>query len=221
MIAKNIFRKIIIEDVEYIEFMTGGKNSIAVLVDIKSWEGYLYKHHWTAIKKDKYITIKTSINKHSIRIHRLIIENEFDEIDYWGNTIDHINNNPLDNRIINLRIYNSKLNSTNIKSKYIENDLHLIYPQIRKKDGIEVVHGYKVHTNIFDETIYKHFKTVEEAKLYRNMEVLPYIKKRISEMIKKTRDIEFERGLKNKILSNEIDEVIDVLRKYGISVKSN
>lgn len=217
MNAKNKFKKVIIKNEEYIEFITGGKNSIPVLVDIEPWEKYLYKYHWTAIKKEKYYTVKTSINKHSVRIHRMIIEKEFDEVDYWGNTIDHINNNTLDNRLINLRIYNAKLNSTNIKSKYLKDDLHLIYPQVHKKNGVNVIYGYKVHTNIFDETIYKSFRTIEEAKIYRNLEILPYIQKRIDEMIKKTRDIEFERGLKNKILNNELGEIVSILNKYGIN----
>ena len=81
----------------------------------------------------------------------MIVENEFDELDYWGNTIDHKNNDPLDNRLSNFRIYNSKLNATNQLSKNKGDDMQLIYPQQSKINGDYVVHGYKVHSNIFDE----------------------------------------------------------------------
>ncbi len=216
MSSKNEYSLKKLDGKDYIVFITGGKYNVEVIVDVSTWEKYLHKYHWTAIKKGNYITVKTSTNKHSVRIHRMIIENEYSEIDYWGNTIDHINSNPLDNRLENLRIYNSKLNTTNIKSKYFEDDMNLIYPQTYKAKGKKVIHGYKVHTNVFDETIYKNFSTIDEARHYRDNVVLPYIEKRVYELKKKTRDVEFERGLRDKISNNEMDEILSVLKKYQV-----
>jgi hypothetical protein len=215
--AKNQYSHITIDGKEYIKFVTGGKYNFEVIVDVHTWEGYLHKYHWTALIKGKnYIEVKTSVNKHSVRLSRMIVENEYDELDYWGNAIDHINNDSLDNRLENLRIYNSKLNATNIKSKYLNEGMHLIYPQMGTRNGQKVIYGYKVHTNVFDETIYMNFSTVEEAKEYRDNVVLPYIERRVEELKKKIRDIEFERGLRDKIKNNEIDEIRTILRKYGI-----
>lgn len=208
--AKNPYKEVVVDGITCVEFICGGKNQEKVLVDKKAWDEYLSEYHWTAIKKDNYITVKSSRNKHSVRLHRVIVEQECSELDYWGNTIDHRNNNPLDNRLANLRIYNSKLNATNIKSKYQLDNNHLIH----KQPGV----GYKVHTNVFDETIYKHFRTVEEARIYRDEVVIPYIHKRVAEMTKKSRDIEFERGLRDKLQNNEKEEVLAILKKYGVVV---
>lgn len=207
--AENKYREVVVDGIVCIEFISDGKNQKSVLVDKKAWNEYLHEYHWTAIQKDNYITIKSSKDKHSVRLHRVIVEHEYSELDYWGNTIDHKNNNPLDNRVANLRIYNGKLNSTNIKSKYQSDNNHLIH--LQRRGG-----GYKVHTNVFDETIYKNFRTLEEARKYRDQEVIPYIEAKIIEMIKKTRNIEFERGLRDKLNNNEKDEIFAILKKYGI-----
>ncbi|WP_151208747.1 hypothetical protein [Paenibacillus yonginensis] len=182
--AKNRFFETSIDGKKIIKFITGGKCEVEVLVDVKTWVEYLHKHHWTAIKKDNYIQVKTSIDKHSHRLPRMIIENEYSKLDYWGNTIDHENNNPMDNRLSNLRIYNSKLNVTNIRSKYKDDDMHLIYPQYSKVKNGKRIYGYKVHTNISDETKYKNFKTKEEAKEYRDNIILPLIESKIEELKK-------------------------------------
>jgi len=210
---KNKFKEVIVDGADCIEFITDGKYQKNVLVDKRTWVEYLHKYHWTAINKGRYFQVKASIDKHSVRLHRVIVEHEYSELDYWGNTIDHINNNPLDNRLGNLRIYNSKLNSTNTKSIYDSDNSQLIHDQ---PGG-----GYKVHTNIYDETIYKNFRTMEEARAYRDQEVIPYIKSRIAEMIKKTRDIEFERGLRDKLANDEKEEVLEILKKYGILDRYN
>lgn len=215
--AKNEYDIILIDEKEFVEFKTGGKYCYKVIVDKHTWENYLHKYHWTvSVNKSDRKVVKTSINKHSKSLYRLIIENECDIIDYWGNCIDHINNNVFDNRLENLRIYNSKLNCTNIKSKYEEEDMHLIYPQRNKKDGGYITYGYKVHANIFDETVYKSFANLEDAKNYRDTVLQPYINKRIEDMKKMTRDIEFERGLKHKLEYGEKKEILNILEKYGL-----
>jgi hypothetical protein len=217
--AKNKNYLTMIDGKEYIKFETGGKYKHEVIVDVHAWENYLYKFHWTVVKnsRTKYRMVKTSVNKHSKLIYRMIIENEYDEVDYWGNTIDHINNNTFDNRLENLRIVSSKLNITNRSSKYTSEGTNLIYPQYTKRvSGEKVIHGYQVRTNIYDEVIYKSFKSVDEAKEYRDKVVLPHIEQKKVELIKKVRDTEFERGLKQKIKNGEILEVKSILKKYGI-----
>lgn len=208
--AKNASREVVIDGVTCVEFTTDGKNKMNVLVDKKAWDEYLHQYHWTAIGRNNYVTIKSSRDKHSVRLYKIIIEHEYSELDYWGNTIDHKNNNPLDNRLENLRIYHSKLNGTNIKSKFETDNNHLIHVQ---PGG-----GFKVHTNIFDETVYKHFRTLEEARAHRDQVVLPYIEAKITEMTKKIRDIEFERGLRDKLDNSEKKEVLETLARYGIVI---
>lgn len=218
--AKNMYEETLLDGEKCIIIFTGGKHQVNAVVDEHTWQKYLHQYHWTATKnKNNYVTVKTSINKHSKSMYRMIIENEYSELDYWGRTIDHINNNPLDNRVSNLRIYNNKLNSTNVKSKYQDVGMQMIYPSYSQVNGTKVIAGYKLHTNVFDETIYKYFKTVDEAKKYRDSTVIPYIESKIIELTKKTRDIEFERGLRDKISSNEIDEIERILEKYNIVIR--
>lgn len=207
--AKNKYSEKVVDGEACIEFITEGKRRLPVLVDKKDWYEYLHRFHWTTIKKGNYITVKSSDNKHSIRLHKFIIEHNYSELDYWGNTIDHINNNTLDNRLKNLTIANGKLNTTNIKSKFLEENNHLIHKQKGET--------YKVHTNINDETIYKGgFSSVEEARQYRDEVVIPYLEEKRNEMIKKQRDIEFERGLRDKLDNNEKGEVLEILKKYKL-----
>jgi hypothetical protein len=217
--AKNKNYLTMIDGKEYIKFETGGKYKHEVIVDVHTWENYLYKFHWTVVGAggNEYKLVKTSVNKHTKAIYKIIIENEYDEVDYWGNIIDHINNDTFDNRLENLRIVSSKHNVTNRSSKYTSEGTNLIYPQYTKRvSGKKVIHGYKVHTNILSETIYKYFQTLDEAKEYRDKVVLPHIEQKKVELDKKVRDIEFERGLKQKISNNELKEIEDILNKYGI-----
>lgn len=206
----------------YIVFQTVGKNRYEVLVDEQAWKRYLSSYSWTAIKDKNRITVKTSINKQSQSIWRVIIEHEYNELDYWGTTIDHINNNPLDNRLENLRIFNAAiLNNTNISSKYEKSGMQYIH----RMGSEEHPTGYKIHYNIAGETFYKNFSVAEyggvkeainAAKEYRDDVVMLHRDKVIKRMLKKTRDIEFERGLRDKLDSNEKEEVLGILRKYGI-----
>ena len=215
---KNTFAYVDFEGQECVCFQTVGKYKYDVLVDRSAWDKYLSQFTWTVSMQSegKRAAVKTSIDKQTVFLWRLIIEHEKDEIDYWGKTIDHINNDPLDNRLSNLRIYNAILNSTNISSKFSAEDRQYIH---------KVVGGYKIHYNLGGKTFYWFFgskkygsseKALLAAKEYRDRVVLPDRARRIGELERKSRNIEFERGLRDKIKAGEKDEVITLLKKYDI-----
>lgn len=220
--ANNPYREEIIDGLECVIFQTAGKEQHEVIVDKRTWYAYLKEYSWTAIRSGTRIEVKTSIDKQSNRIWRVIVEHEYDELDYWGATIDHINNNPLDNRICNLRIFSTSiLNSTNISSKYENVGMKYIHRQ----GSIEKPNGYKVHYNLAGRTFYKNFSvsdygsvedTIIAAQKYRDEIVTVEREKVISEMLQKTRNVEFERGLRDKLSAGERDEVLQILKKYGI-----
>jgi hypothetical protein len=149
--GNNFYEEKIIDGKECVVFQTVGKEVHSVIVDKKCWYEYLKCYSWTAIKNGSRINVKTSIDKQSNSLWRVIVEHEYDELDWWGATVDHINNNPLDNRICNLRLYNAAiLNSSNVSSKY-------------EKDGMQYIHrngdknnpsGFKIHYNLAGRTFY-------------------------------------------------------------------
>ena len=218
---KNIFQYVIYEGEECVKFQTVGKYNYEVIVDKDSWEKYLSKYTWTISMQNGRPSAKTSIYKQTTFIWKLIIEQEKDELDSWGTTIDHINHNPLDNRKSNLQIFNSAiLNSTNVSSKFEGDDRQYIH---------KISSGYKIHYNLAGQTFYlgtfsiKKYGSEEAAlsaaKAFRDKYVIEDRKRIVKEMIKKTRDVEFERGLRDKLNAGEKNEVFEILSKYGINVK--
>lgn len=215
---KNPFEYILFEGQECVRFQTVGKHKYSVIVDRSAWDNYLSQHTWTVSMQGKRPSTKTSIDKQSIFLWRLIIEKEYGELETWGTTIDHINRDPLDNRKTNLRIFNSAiLNSTNISSKFEDEGRQYIH---------KVTSGYKIHYNLAGRTFYwgcfsaseygSDEQALEAAKAYRDEVVLSHREKTIEEMKRKTRDVEFRRGLRDKIAAGEIDEVVAVLKDYGL-----
>ena len=220
--GNNFYEEKIIDGKECVVFQTVGKEVPSVIVDKKCWYEYLKCYSWTAIKNGSRINVKTSIDKQSNSLWRVIVEHEYDELDWWGATVDHINNNPLDNRICNLRLYNAAiLNSSNVSSKY-------------EKDGMQYIHrngdknnprGFKIHYNLAGGTFYKNFgiseygsleKALEVAREYRDGVVMNEREKVINEMLRKTRYIEFERGLRDMLRAGEKEDVVEILKAYNL-----
>ncbi|MCE5342348.1 MAG: hypothetical protein LLF96_02005 [Eubacteriales bacterium] len=112
-------------------------------------------------------------------------------------------------------------NATNISSKNEVINQKYIFEQ---KQGNRI-YGYKVQYSIGGKPEYKNFgrreysnleSVLEAAKEFRD-EQYAIITSKISELEKKSRDIEFERGLRRKIKHCEKDEILDILKKYSIS----
>lgn len=222
----NTFKYVVYEGQECVQFQTTGDYNIDVIVDRDAWDKYLSKHTWT-VSMNKYgrASVKTSIKNDTVFIWSYIIEHEYDEVEYWGQTIDHINNNPLDNRRSNLRICNAMLNGSNVSSKFDDDDRRFIHT-VKRANG--TLSCYKIHYNLGGEAYYIGSFSVraygspeaalDAAKAYRDKYVIPDRARKIKEIEHKARSIEFERGLRRKLKAGEADEIIQTLQKYGISV---
>jgi len=218
----NSFEYIEYENEKCVRFTTTGKHKFSVIVNKDAWDNYLCNHTWSVSvdTKSGRASVKTSINNQTVFLWRYIIEHEKDELDYWGTTIDHINNNPLDNRLSNLRIYNAMLNGTNVSSKFDDEDRRFIH-EVKSGSG-----GYKIHYSLGGQPYYIDFFSVAKygskeaalaaAKEYRDKYVIADREQKIEEIKRKLRNIEFERGLRDKINAGEISEVIDILKKYSV-----
>lgn len=221
-VEKNPFEYVLYEDEKCVRFTTAGKHKFSVIADKTAWDGYLCNHTWSVSidKKSGRASVKTSIENQTVFLWRFIIEHEKEEIDYWGTTIDHINNNPLDNRLSNLRIYNAMLNGTNVSSKFDDEDRRFIH-EVKGGSG-----GYKIHYSLGGKPYYVDFFSIAKygsreaalaaAKEYRDKYVIADREQKIEEIKHKLRSIEFERGLRDKIEAREIDEILDVLQKYDV-----
>ena len=219
---KNPFEYVLYEGEECVRFTTTGRNKFSVVVNKSAWDTYLCKHTWSASleKSSGRASVKTSIKNQTVFLWRYIIEHEKEELDYWGTTIDHINNDPLDNRVSNLRIYTAMLNGTNVSSKFDDEDRRFIH-EVKGGSG-----GYKVHYSLGGNPYYLGFFSVAKygsrdaalraAKEFRDKYVISDREQKIEEIKYKSRSIEFERGLRDKLDAGEKEEVIATLQKYGV-----
>ena len=218
----NTFQYIEYEGQECVKFQTTGKYNVDVIVDKDSWDKYLSNHTWTvSMSKSGRASVKTSIENDTVFIWSFIIEHEYDEVEYWGQTIDHVNNNPLDNRRSNLRIYNAMLNGSNVSSKFDHDDSRFIH-EVKRANG--TLSCYKIHYNLGGKAFYVRSFSVQEygspdaalaaAKAYRDQYIIPDRERMIKEIEHKARSIEFERGLRRKIRAGETAVIIQTLQKY-------
>lgn len=219
--GKNSFEYILFEGQECVRFSTIGKYTYSVIVDRHAWDEYLINHAWTVtVNKSGRPLVKTSIENQTVFLWRFIVEHEKNELDYWGTTIDHINNDPLDNRLSNLRIYNAMLNGTNVSSKFDDEDRRFIH-ECKGGSG-----GFKIHYSLGGKPYYLGFFSIAEygseeaalaaAKEYRDKYVIADREQKIEEIKHKLRNIEFERGLRDKIEAGELDEISEILKKYNV-----
>lgn len=113
------------------------------------------------------------------------------------------------------------LNGTNVSSKFDDEDRRFIH-EVKGGTG-----GYKIHYSLGGKPYYVDFFSVAKygsreaalaaAKEYRDKYVIADRERKIEEIKHKLRSIEFERGLRDKIEAGEIDEIIDILKKYNVS----
>lgn len=226
-VEKNPFTYEQYEGQECVRFQTIGKYKVDVIVDKSAWDNYLSDHTWTVSldKRSGRASVKTSIHNDTVFIWPFIIEHEYAELDYWGKTIDHINNDPLDNRLSNLRIYNAMLNGSNVSSKFDNEDRRFIHENKNKSGGLS---GYKIHYNLGGKPFYVRSFSIKDygsqeaalnaAKAYRDEFVIPERERLIEEIEHKLRTIEFERGLRDKLKAGEREEIMDILKKYKIEL---
>ena len=147
------------------------------LVEIKDYPNYSFDKNNNKIyshNRNRYLTPylnkgyyvirlhKNSKEKH-FQLHRLIYMLYYPDIDITNFEIDHIDNNPLNNNIENLRHCNRSENGCNRKVQ--KNNL---------STGIKNI--YKTKNNTYEVQIWKNrkivyrkkFKTLEEAIEYRD-----------------------------------------------------
>ena len=204
---ENKYKSIEIDGKEYIEFVTNGKYSEKVIVDKDMWFEHLNKYSWTITGKinlNSAKSVKTSIKGVSISLSIFIIRCIYKELFTYNREIDHINTNPLDNRLENLRIVNRRINMANQNNNILQHC---------GKSGKKC---WQVHVNLDGIKYAKYFKTYIEAEKYFEDFVIPSKLETIKKLEKKDRDIEFERGLISKIDNGELRDILEILSKYKI-----
>lgn len=110
----------------------------------------LQYHNWTLGTRGYPVT---HVDRKTTMIHHLILGKP-----PTGFVIDHINRNPLDNRIVNLRFVSQRVNATNKKKQRNNTSGHVgvTYSTNRKKWIAQIVHNRK-------NKFLGHFNTKEEA----------------------------------------------------------
>ena len=138
-----------------------GKVKAFFLVDnIDSW---VTQYRWNLVGKGY---VARTENGKTIRLHRELFNSE----DIEGKVVDHINGNPLDNRLQNLRVCTNAQNAQNKLNVY------------NKSTGCRNVHfsknAYIVEMNVKGKRYYfGRYKTLEEANnvaISKRKELMPF-----------------------------------------------
>jgi hypothetical protein len=200
---------------DYREYLIGGEqivlmtpnnlkgNVVEVIVPKKVWEEKLCNVNWGIQweRKDdtKIKLIQARIDGTIKPIHRAIYEYYHGKEQCYNRQIDHLNNNPLDNRLCNLRAVPSAINGIN-KAMRIN----------KTSKGT-----FKVYITIGEDKYQKEFYNLEDAKEYQK-EIEELRKKEIDTLLKYDRYAEFKRGLEDMIKHGEMFIVRKILSDKGI-----
>lgn len=110
------------------------------------------------LRPDGYI--KARLNGSYYYLHRLVWMYHYGEINQ-GYEIDHIDGNPSNNTIKNLRLARSFENTQNIRTAHIDSKTGILGVTWSKK-----YKKYVVQIKRLDKRIAKYFKNIEEAELF-------------------------------------------------------
>jgi hypothetical protein len=203
--CKNEYTDCIIDGEEVVIMMPNNQkdNLIEVIVPKDAWVEYLcegsWSIQWERLNESKIKNIQARIGGTIKPIHRAIFEYYYDEEKYYNKQIDHKNNNPLDNRITNLRAVPSNINGINKEIKIRE-----------VEKGV-----FQILVTIGEKTFNKKFYNIESAKQFEK-EVIKYREREIDRLLKYDRHVEFKRGLELMIDNNEVEIIKKILKEKNI-----
>lgn len=184
----------------------GGK----IIIDLDFFENIFVFYNWRVRNGShkKYITAHTENGPKDL--HQMVIGYYCDEIDYFGLVIDHINGNTFDNRICNLRAITSTSNAMNTsRGGVVFEKKNNTYVAQKMLNGKLIQERFRVKNYPSKELCF------EAATNYYKEEILPKIEVEISSIEDKRKNIEFERGLRQKTNNGEWNDVCEILSRYG------
>lgn len=161
---------------EYRFIIKNKHGEFEVIIDLEDKER-VEKHSWSIDKRGNYIRVQAQgkrknngLTQTKIRLHRLIMNLTDSNIH-----VDHINNNPLDNRKSNLRLCNHKENMRNVNMRRVK-------AERKNKTGFIGVYRnhktgkYRACISINNKThhIEGNYLTAEEAAIARDKFVLEH-----------------------------------------------
>lgn len=107
----------------------------------------LSRYQWSAHRQKHTIYARTSQNRSSLYIHRLLLGAEAE-----GRFVDHINGNGLDNRRENLRVVNNRQNQMNRKPVRRDGLKGIAFNKKAKRWQAAIrINDRNVHLGLFDD----------------------------------------------------------------------